>query len=66
MSYYSPVPIGVGMSPTGYMTPGYNVGAYNNPCIVFSPCCLPSGGCYPFVDCCGVCTGIACCCYCCR
>jgi hypothetical protein len=51
MSYYSPAPMGVGIAPTGYITPGYNgynTGAYQqNPCIGCSPCCSPMGTCYP-------------------
>ena len=71
MSYYSSVPMGVGVAPTAYMTPGYgtgyNIGAYQqNPCMSCSPCCAPMGTCYPLAECCGICTGLACCLYCCR
>ena len=77
MSYYSPMVGSIGgvgsvygggltqsyAAPgfSGYSGYGYNLGAYQS----CSPCCSPVGPCYPFAECCSLCTASSCC-MCCR
>lgn len=47
---YSRVPIGV--APTYVATPGYNIGAYQDPCAICCPCCVPGTVCNQCCNCC--------------
>ena len=68
MSYYAPVPAAV--APTYIAAPGYNIGAYQDPCAICCPCCVPGTVCNQCCTCCtewcAIVSALACCCYCCR